>query len=300
MKHSQFVGTGVAMITPFENGEVDFATIERIVEHLIGGGVNYIVALGSTGETATLNEEESRKVLDVVISTVNKRVPVVAGNFGGNNTLELCKKIKGYNFSGIDAILSSSPAYVKPSQEGIYQHFMEMDKVCPVPIIMYNVPGRTRSNMEWYTTVRLAEASKKFIGIKEATGDLIQATRIINNCPSDFIVTSGDDEVALPMVACGGDGVISVIGNAFPKEFSGMIRAALDGDFKEARRLNKLTYDLHKWLYIEGNPVGIKSAMKILGFGTNDVRLPLARMSEPNFEELKKALLTVMGEVQHL
>ena len=297
MKHSQFVGTGVAMITPFKDGEVDFSTIERIVEHLISGGVDYIVALGSTGETATLNEVESRKVLDVVISSVNKRIPIVAGNFGGNNTLELCKKIKGYNFSGIDAILSSSPAYVKPSQEGIYQHYMAMENVSPVPIILYNVPGRTRSNMEWHTTVRLAESSKKFIGIKEATGDLIQATRIINNRPADFIVTSGDDEVALPMVACGGDGVISVIGNAFPLEFSGMIRAALDGNFEEARRLNKLTYDLHKWLYIEGNPVGIKSAMKLLGFGSNDVRLPLARMSESNFEELKKALQIVMDEL---
>ena len=298
MKHSQFIGTGVAMITPFKDGVVDYPTIERIIEHLIDGGVDYIVALGSTGETATLNEEESRKVLDVVISTVNGRIPIVAGNFGGNNTLELCKKITGYNFNGIDAILSSSPAYVKPSQEGIYQHYMEMEKVCPIPIIIYNVPGRTRSNIEWYTTIRLAEASKKFIGIKEATGDLIQATRIINNSPKGFIVTSGDDEVALPMVACGGDGVISVMGNAFPKEFSGMIRAALNGDFVEARRLNKLTYDLHKWLYIEGNPVGIKSAMQQLGFGTNDVRLPLARMSETNFEALKKALKVVKGELK--
>ncbi|MDF1698446.1 MAG: 4-hydroxy-tetrahydrodipicolinate synthase [Saprospiraceae bacterium] len=297
MKHSQFIGTGVAMITPFKNGAVDYQTIERIVEYLIEGGVNYIVALGSTGETATLNEEESRKVLDVVISAVNKRVPVVAGNFGGNNTLELCKKIEGYDFTGIDAILSSSPAYVKPSQEGIYKHFMEMEKVSPVPIILYNVPGRTRSNMEWYTTIRLAEASTKFIGVKEATGDLIQATRIINNKPEDFFVTSGDDEVALPMVACGGDGVISVIGNAFPKEFSGMIKAALKNDFVEARRLNKLTYDLHKWLYIEGNPVGIKSAMQLLGFGNNDVRLPLSNMSASNFLELEKALRAVMSNL---
>lgn len=297
MKHSQFVGTGVAMVTPFKNTEVDYPTIEKIVDHLIVGGVNYIVALGSTGETATLNEEESRKVLDVVISSVNNRVPVVAGNFGGNNTLELCKKISGYNFKGIDAILSSSPAYVKPSQEGIFKHFMEMDKVSPVPIIMYNVPGRTRSNMEWSTTIRLAEASNKFIGIKEATGDLIQATRIINNKPEDFFVTSGDDEVALPMVSCGGQGVISVIGNAFPKEFSGMINAALENDFVEARRLNKLTYDLHKWLYIEGNPVGIKSAMKILGFGSNEVRLPLSTMSDVNFIKLEKALNKVLKDI---
>lgn len=297
MKHSQFVGTGVAMITPFINNEIDYNTIERIIEHLIDGGVNYIVALGSTGETATLNEEESRKVLDVVIASVNKRVPIVAGNFGGNNTLELCKKISQYNFNGIDAILSSSPAYVKPSQEGIFQHFMEMEKVCPIPIILYNVPGRTRSNMEWTTTIRLAEASKKFIGIKEASGDLIQATRIIYNRPVDFFVTSGDDEVALPMVACGGEGVISVIGNAFPVEFSGMINAALANDYVEARRLNKFTYDLHKWLYIEGNPVGIKSAMQILGFGSNDVRLPLSNMSKANFANLEKALKSVLENI---
>jgi 4-hydroxy-tetrahydrodipicolinate synthase len=290
MKHIQFIGTGVAMITPFKNGEIDFPTIEGIIEHLINGGVDYIVALGSTGETATLNEEESRKVLDLVVSCVNKRVPIVAGNFGGKNTRALCDKIAQYNFKGIDAILSSSPEYVKPSQDGIYQHYMAMEKVCPVPIILYNVPGRTRSNMEWTTTIKLAEASTKFIGIKEATGDLIQATRIIYNKPKDFFVTSGDDEVALPMVACGGEGVISVIGNAFPKEFSGMISAALANNFEEARRLNKLTYDLHKWLYIEGNPVGIKSAMQILGFGTNDVRLPLANMSDANFKELEKAM----------
>lgn len=297
VQQSQFTGTGVAMITPFKNNEVDYPTIERIIEHLIDGGINYLVVLGSTGETATLNEEESRKVLDTVISIVNKRLPIVAGNFGGNNTLELCKKIKSYNLKGIDAILSSSPAYVKPSQEGIYHHYMEIAKISKVPIILYNVPGRTKSNMEWTTTIRLAEANRKFIGIKEATGDLIQATRIIKNRPDNFFVTSGDDEVALPMVACGGEGVISVIGNAFPKEFSGMINAALKNDYPEARRLNLQTYDLHKWLYIEGNPVGIKSAMKILGFGTNDVRLPLHNMSETNYTLLEKALRKVMQTI---
>ncbi|MEM9545682.1 MAG: 4-hydroxy-tetrahydrodipicolinate synthase [Bacteroidota bacterium] len=294
MKHSEFIGTGVAMVTPFRNGEIDFPTIERIVEYIIEGGVEYLVILGSTGETATLNDFESRKVLDAVISTANKRVPIVAGNFGGKNTRVLCEKIKSYNFKGIDAILSSSPEYVKPSQEGIYSHFMELEKVSPVPIIMYNVPGRTRSNMEWTTTIRLAEASDKFIGIKEATGDLIQATRIIYNKPENFFVTSGDDEVALPMVACGGHGVISVIGNAFPTAFSDMIRAALKNDFEEARRLNKQTYDLHKWLYIEGNPVGIKSAMQLLGYGTNEVRLPLVRMSEANYIELEKVFNSVL------
>jgi len=274
------------MITPFRGGKVDYNAITNIVEHLISGGIDYLVVLGSTGETATLNEAESRAVLTHVIEAVGGRLPIVAGNFGGNDTAELCRKISSYDFTGIDAILSSSPAYVKPSQEGIYQHFMAVEQVCPVPIILYNVPGRTRSNMEWQTTVRLAKASSKFIGIKEASGDLIQATRIIYNKPEHFFVTSGDDEVALPMVSCGGDGVISVIGNAFPTLFSKMISAALDEDYVTARSYNKLTYNLHQWLYIEGNPVGIKSAMEVLGFCTNEVRLPLASLSADHYKSL--------------
>lgn len=287
---NKFRGTGVAIITPFRNGEIDFDAMTRIIDHVISGGVEYIVALGSTGETATLDAAESRTVLDHVIRVVNKRVPIVAGNFAGNNTKDLCRYIKSFDFTGIDAVLSSSPAYVKPSQEGIFQHYMALAEACPRPIILYNVPGRTRSNMEWETTVRLANASPNFIGIKEASGDLIQATRIIKNRPPNFFVTSGDDEVAMPMVACGGEGVISVMANAFPASFSGMIRAALAEDFVKARQLNFQTYDLHKWLYVEGNPVGIKSAMEILGFCTNEVRLPLAKMSEANYVGLKKAV----------
>ncbi|MFN8320264.1 MAG: 4-hydroxy-tetrahydrodipicolinate synthase [Saprospiraceae bacterium] len=287
---NKFKGTGVAIITPFRNGEIDFDAMTRIIDHVISGGVEYIVALGSTGETATLDAAESRTVLDHVIAVVNQRVPIVAGNFAGNNTKDLCKYIKSFDFTGIDAILSSSPAYVKPSQEGIFQHYMAMAEVSPRPIILYNVPGRTRSNMEWETTVRLANANPIFIGIKEASGDLIQATRIIKNRPPHFFVTSGDDEVAMPMVACGGEGVISVMANAFPSSFSGMIRAALAEDFVKARELNFQTYDLHKWLYVEGNPVGIKSAMEILGFCTNEVRLPLAKMSDANYAGLKKAV----------
>jgi 4-hydroxy-tetrahydrodipicolinate synthase len=287
MKDTRFVGTGCAVITPFIKGEIDFEALGNIIDHILDGGVKYIVALGSTGETATLNEEEARSILDFCIKKINKRCPLVAGNFGGNDTKELVKKIKNYNFDGIDAILSSSPAYIKPSQEGIYRHYCAVADDCPIPIILYNVPGRTRSNMEWETTIRLANYSKNIIGIKEASGDLIQTTRIIKNKPSEFIVTSGDDEVALPMTAAGGDGVISVMANAFPKAFSEMIRLALAEDYVNAREMNYKTYDLHKWLYIEGNPVGIKSAMQILGFCSNEVRLPLAPMSERNFLELK-------------
>ncbi len=287
MKH-KFHGTGVAVITPFRDDKIDYIALEKIIEFLIDGGIDYLVMLGSTGETATLNEVEARAVLDFTIKQVDGRKPIVAGNFGMNNTLELTRRIEQYNFDGIDAILSSSPAYVKPSQEGIYQHYMKVADACPVPIILYNVPGRTRSNMEWYTTVRLARAHDRFIGIKEASGDLIQTTRIIKNRPEGFFVTSGDDEVALPMIACGGEGVISVIGNAIPSIFSEMISAALQNDFPTARALNNKTYDLHKWLYIEGNPVGIKALMEIQGFSTRDVRLPLANMSEENYASLKK------------
>jgi len=288
---NQFRGTGVALVTPFhDNFEIDYDSYTKIIDFVIESGIDYLVPLGSTGETATLNEVEARKLLDLVIKHNDGRKPIVAGNFGGNNTLELVNKIKGYDFTGVDAILSSSPGYVKPSQEGIFAHYMAMAEASPVPIIIYNVPGRTQSNIEWYTTIRLAEASEKFIGIKEATGDLIQATRIIKNKPDRFFVTSGDDEVALPMVAAGGDGVISVIANAYPREFSGMINAALDQDYVKARELNFGTYDLHKWLYIEGNPVGIKSSMKIKGLCDNQVRLPLHKMSEKNFKKLEDCM----------
>lgn len=292
---SGFLGTGVALITPFMGEEIDFESLENVVEHVIEGGVDYVVGLGSTGETATLDAEESKKILDFIISRVKGRVPVVAGNFAGNNTRELVQKIKAYDFKGIDAILSSSPAYVKPSQEGIYKHYMAVSEVSPVPIILYNVPGRTRSNMEWETTVRLAKDASNIIGIKEASGDLIQTTRILKNRPEGFFVTSGDDEVALPMIACGGEGVISVIANALPGPFSSMVRAALRGDFQEARKLNYQTYDLHKWLYVEGNPVGIKAAMQVLGIiKTRDVRLPLSPLSEENFQKLQETLRAIV------
>jgi len=285
-----FGGTGVALITPFKNGEMDFDSYGKVVEHVIAGGVDFLVPLGSTGESATLNEDEQRKALDFVIEKNNGRKPIVAGNFGGKNTRELTKKISTYNFQGIDGILSSSPEYSKPNQEGIFQHYMQLAESSAVPIIIYNVPSRTKSNIEWHTTVRLAEASKNFAGIKEASGDLIQATRIIKNRPEGFIVTSGDDEVALPMVAVGGEGVISVIANAFPAEFSGMINNALKEDYVSAREWNYKTYDLHKWLYIEGNPVGVKSAMQILGLSTNDVRLPLCQMAPENYSKLEEAM----------
>jgi len=289
-----FQGTGVALITPFNDDlSIDFPAYQKIIEYVIQEDIDFLVPLGSTGETATLNEEEARKCLDFVIDINAGRKPILAGNFGGNNTLELCKKIKEYNFEGIDGILSSSPAYVKPNQEGIYRHYMSLAEVSPVPIMIYNVPSRTRSNIEWDTTLRLANASKKFIGIKEASGDLIQAIRIIKNKPEDFIVTSGDDEVALPMIAAGGDGVISVIANACPGYFSRMTRFCRKGNLQDARECNFKTYDLHKWLYIEGNPVGIKAAMEVLDFCKSHVRPPLHKMSTENYASLKECVLEI-------
>lgn len=289
--HSQFEGTGVALITPFNDDlSIDLKSYGDIIEHVISENIDFLVPLGSTGETATLNEEEARKILDFAIEVNAGRKPILAGNFGASNTREIVRKLNDYNFKGVDGILSSSPAYVKPNQAGIYSHYMEMAKASAVPIMLYNVPGRTRSNMEWDTVIKLANDSDNFIGIKEASGDLIQATRIIKNRPDGFIVTSGDDEVALPMIAAGGEGVISVIANAYPGYFSEMTRYIRAGQLAKARENNFEIYDLHKWLYIEGNPVGIKSAMKILGFCKNHVRLPLHKMSSENYDALKACI----------
>ncbi|MEL6987054.1 MAG: 4-hydroxy-tetrahydrodipicolinate synthase [Bacteroidota bacterium] len=291
----KFHGTGVAIVTPFKNHEVDFDGLINVVNHVIDGGVEYLVVLGSTGEAATVNPREERAILDKVIEVNAGRKPIVAGNFSGNNTIENCRIIEKFDFTGIDALLVSSPAYIKPSQIGIYTHYMELAKASPIPIIIYNVPGRTRSNMEWQTTVKLANDSDKFIGIKEASGDLIQATRIIKNKPPHFFVTSGDDEIAMAMVACGGDGVISVMANVFPRHFSEMIRYALDSDFRTAHKVNLDLYDLHKWLYIEGNPVGIKAAMEIIEKCTKEVRLPLYPLSNENFASLKKEIKKIQN-----
>lgn len=290
MSSRKFNGTGVAIVTPFKKGKIDFTSLTRIIEHLIKGGVNYLVPLGSTGESSLLSEDEEKKILRHVIKINKGRKPIVAGNFGGKNTAALVSKIKSYNLKGVDAILSSSPEYLKPSQEGIYKHYMELEAASPIPIIIYNVPGRTKSNIEWQTTVKLAKASKKFIAIKEASGDLIQVTHIVKNRPKGFKVISGDDETTLPFIACGGDGVISVIANVLPKAFSQMIKAARNNDYQKAQALNMATYDLHHWLYIEGNPVGIKAAMEHKGLCTREVRLPLSPLSNENHIHLTNCL----------
>jgi len=259
--------------------------LRNVVSYVIDGGVDYIVALGSTGEAATISDEESREVLDTVISEVNNRVPVVAGNFGSNNTYALVEKIKGYNFEGIDAILSASPAYSKPSQQGIYEHFIAAADASPVPVIIYNVPSRTASNISAGTTIKLS-AHDNIIGIKEASGDLDQAKAILRSMDKNFFVTSGDDVLAPAMIQAGGVGVISVLANAYPSEFSKMISYYLDGDIINGRALEDKLYPFHDCMYSQGNPSGVKTAMEILGVCSADVRLPLTKVSSELYRNL--------------
>lgn len=293
MKQHKFSGTGVAIITPFQGHEIDYPALGRQIDYVINGGVDYIVSLGTTGEAVTLSKEECRAVFDYTIEKVNGRVPLVAGLFGNNYTEKLVDAIQEYDFTGFDAIMSSSPAYNKPPQEGIYQHYMALERVSPLPIIIYNVPGRTGSNVAPETILRLAHASKKFIAIKDASGDLTQDMKILKDRPEGFLVLSGDDPTALSLMANGGDGVISVIANAYPAYFSNMTRAALNGDFKTAAKLNLDLLDIHPLLYVEGNPTGIKAAMEIKGLCTKDVRLPLVSLSQESYNALAAELAKV-------
>lgn len=281
MTQQRFRGTGVALVTPFEkSGKIDWNDLEKLIEHVIAGGVEFLVSLGTTGESVTLTEEEQRSVLDFTIKINRGRLPLVAGVFGGNNTAAMVEKMKGFNYDGIDALLSSSPSYNRPGQEGLFQHYMALAEVSPRPIIIYNVPSRTGSNVSAETTLRLANASEQFLGVKEASNDLYQIMRIIKGRPKDFLVWSGDDFMTLPLIACGGDGVISVIGNTLPRPFSDMTRAALRQDMPTAQRLNMKLLEFYRLLFLEGNPVGVKSALEQQNICGRDVRLPLTPMSE--------------------
>jgi 4-hydroxy-tetrahydrodipicolinate synthase len=284
---AKFKGTGVALVTPFRQKAIDYQALENIIEHVIEGGVDYIVSLGTTGEAITLSSKECREVFDFTIKAVNGRKPMVAGLFGGNFTEALVEKIKNYKLEGFDAIMSSSPAYSKPTQEGIYQHYTMMAEVSPVPIILYNVPSRTGSNVKAETILRLAHASEKFVAVKEASGDLGQVMKILKDKPEDFLVVSGDDPITIPMMACGASGAISVIANMYPQQFSSMVNSALEGDFARAAKLNAEMLDVHPWLYIEGNPVGVKAGMEILGHCSREVRIPLTPLSAGNYQNLQ-------------
>ncbi len=296
---NKFKGTGVAIITPFRNyGTVDFTSLGNIIEHIISNGVDYIVALGTTSEAATLSTDERLAVVDFVIDTVEKRVPVVVG-LGGNNTQNVVDTIRETNFDGIDAILSVCPYYNKPQQKGIYMHYKTLATASPVPVIMYNVPGRTGVNMSAETTLRLANDFENIIGIKEASGDLVQCMHIIKNKPKDFLVISGDDALTLPFLSIGGDGVISVIANAFPLEFSEMVQLGLKGNCKKASENHYLLLDIIEAIFADGNPAGIKAALELLGLASNNLRLPLVKVNKAvNFqlhtliEEYKASLIT--------
>ena len=286
-------GTGVAIVTPFRNGAVDFDGLARLIEHLIAGGIDYIVSLGTTGETTTLSSKEQLAVLEYTVKKVAARCGVVAG-FGGNNTSQLCLSIENFHFEGVDAILSASPAYNKPTQEGIYRHYMALAEVAPRPIILYNVPSRTASNMTAQTTLRLAaHGIKAFAGIKEASGDLGQVMHLTKYKPADFNIISGDDNLTLPMMALGASGVISVTANAFPKKMSELVRAALAGDYDTARQLHFTLQDFTNLLFVDGNPAGVKGALEQFDICSREVRLPLVELTD-------KTNLAIANEVKKI
>ncbi len=275
----ELIGTGVALITPFtEDNKIDIDGLKRVVEYQIGNGIEYLVVLGTTAESVTLSNDEKQLVIETIIHANNGRLPLVLG-IGGNNTQAVIDEIKNCDFSAFTAILSVSPMYNKPTQEGIYQHFGAIAKAAPKPIILYNVPGRTAGNMLPETVIRLANDFDQIVAIKEAAGDIVQAMKLIDGTPDDFLVISGDDMIALPMVLAGGAGVISVIGEGFPKQFSEMIRLGLQKKVSQA-------YDIHykiapaiDYIFAEGNPAGIKGVFDALGICKDLVRLPLVSIS---------------------
>lgn len=281
---------GVALITPFKSDEsVDFDALARLVEYQIKNGTDYLVVLGTTAETPTLTEQEKEDVTRFVIQCAAKRIPIVLG-VGGNNTKAVVEKLKTTDFNGIDAILSVTPYYNKPSQEGIYQHYAAIAKASPLPIVLYNVPGRTGVNMLAETTLRLAKEFSNICAIKEASGNFSQIDDIIKNKPADFMVISGDDGITFPLITLGAVGVISVIGNAFPSEFSRMVRLGLQGDYKSARLIHHHFNELIQLLFVEGNPAGVKSMLAVMGFIDNTLRLPLVPNTIKTYEKIRVVL----------
>lgn len=275
-----FKGTGVALVTPFNNyGSVDFNSLGRIIDNTISNHVDYLVVMGTTGESATLSKDEKMAVLNFTADKVDRKIPIVYG-IGGNNTQEVVNYIKSISFENIDAILSVCPYYNKPQQKGLYYHFKTISSVSPVPVILYNVPGRTSCNLKPETVLSLAYDMANIIGIKEASGDLLQVMELINKRKKGFLVISGDDALTLPMIAAGADGVISVVANAFPGEFSEMVKLALSGDFAKAKEIHYSLLDIINSLFIDGNPAGIKAALSVLNLCHNNLRLPLVKVNK--------------------
>ncbi|KRB55782.1 4-hydroxy-tetrahydrodipicolinate synthase [Flavobacterium sp. Root186] len=274
------IGTGVALVTPFKKDfSVDIEALQRVVNFSIDGGVEYLVVMGTTAENATLTQEEKELVINTVIDVNKGRLPLVLG-VGGNNTMQIVEELKTRDFSAFEAILSVSPYYNKPTQEGIYQHFKAIAEASPIPVILYNVPARTSSNMLPATVVRLANDFKNIVAIKEAAGDMAQALKLIKDTPKDFLVISGDDMIALPIVLAGGAGVISVMGQGFPKEFSEMIRLGLNKKAVEAFKTQYFLADCIDMIFEQGNPAGIKQVFQALGIAENVVRLPLVSVDD--------------------
>ena len=285
-----YTGTGVALVTPFLNDKsIDFNGLDNVVNHVINGGVEYIVALGTTGEPATLSKDEKKLVVKSIIKSVNNRKPIILG-IGGNNTSEVIKNILNTNLEGISAILSVSPYYNKPTQRGIYEHFSAIAAKSPLPIIIYNVPSRTASNISADTILKLAANHRNIIGVKEASGDLVQIMKIIRSKPSYFNVISGDDALTLPMIYIGSVGVISVIANSHPREFSDMVRAALKNESQKANSLHFKLLDFIGALFEEGSPAGVKAALELLNVCGREVRLPLVSASSELMTKMQKMI----------
>lgn len=287
---SQLSGTGVALITPFkQNSQVDFDALGKVIDYVIDGGVNYLITLGTTGETPTISKQEKFDIIHYTNEKVNGRVPVIVG-IGGNNTAELIKDLQSYPLDKATAVLSASPYYSKPSQEGLFQHYKALAEASPKPILLYNVPGRTGRNLAASTTIRLAHEVPNIAGIKEATDDMNQCMQILRDRPDNFLVVSGDDALILPQIACGMDGVISVAANTFPKDFSEMIRLCLAGDFAAARKIHYKLLEAYDLLFVENNPAGVKGFLYEQGLIENVLRLPVVPLSKGVQEKVKDFL----------
>lgn len=290
MIHRQFRGMGVALITPFkEDGSVDYPALLRLVDYLLQNGADFLCVLGTTAETPTLTTDEKNEIKRLVIERVNGRVPILLG-CGGNNTQAIIDSLKNDDFTGVDAILSVVPYYNKPSQEGIYQHYKAIAESTDLPIVLYNVPGRTGVNMTAETTLRIARDFPNVIAIKEASGNITQMDDIIKNKPENFNVISGDDGITFPLITLGAIGVISVIGNAFPREFGRMVRLGLAGDYDSARTIHHRFTELFSLLFVDGNPAGVKSMLNMMGFMENKLRLPLVPTRITTYERMREVL----------
>jgi 4-hydroxy-tetrahydrodipicolinate synthase len=286
----RFRGTGVAIVTPFKNdSSIDFSALGRVLNHVIKGGVNYIVAMGTTGETPTLTKDEKQAIISYVMETVDNRVPVVIG-IGGNSTHEVINSIREMELEGVDGILSVSPYYNKPSQRGIFQHFKAIANCSPLPVIIYNVPTRTSSNITSDTCLELAHECENIIAVKEASGDIAQIMRIMKGKPENFLVISGDDMMTLPVIAAGGSGVISVLANAFPAECSDLVNDALKNNFKAAREIQFRFMESIELLFADGNPSGVKAFLNVMNLCQNNLRLPLVPVNRTIYSRIQKAV----------